>query len=577
MSLLRHTFLCSALALVVFPITGYANKVEKNVTQRPNILWLVSEDNSTYWVSCYGSPNAKTPNIDQLAAEGFRYTHCYDNSAVCAPTRNTWLTGIHCISTGNQPMRSFYEIPAEVLDHTYIDQLMAAGYQVSAKYKQDFNFEQRHWKKLKGNLKQDWGKIPGSKPFFIVRNYAESHESRAFPDKKKPVKTDPDSMTLHAYHPDLPAIRQSYARYTDAVANMDKRIGENIAWLKKTGQYENTIIIYCSDHGGVMPRSKRFMYNSGTHCPLVIRIPEKYKHLWPAEKPGSTVDRLVSFVDMPKTWLALTGAEIPETYQGTIFLGPDTEPEPDHHFAYRGRADEALDMARAIRDKHHTYIKNYYPYIPNGQHLTYQWRILATQAWEKHFKEGKTNPVQSRYFLPRETEQFFDDKADWANINNLIDQTQHQQKVASLKQALRQQQTQYFDSGLLPEDMRNRRAAKHGITLYQLVRDPKLYPLAQYLDAADLALGANPENLPAFVKNLSNSDEGMRWWAINGLKNLGPKAKSAQKEILHAAHNDTTQEVRILAAWILHDFGQVDAYRQVIDDIKKAGIQTKSH
>jgi len=580
MSVSRHATPSSVLSLLLLfalPLTGQASETQSVAAERPNILWLVSEDNSTYWVSCYGSPNAKTPNIDQLAAEGFRYTHCYDNSAVCAPTRNTWLTGIHCISTGNQPMRSFYEIPSEVLDHTYINQLMAAGYQVSAKYKQDFNFEQRHWKKLKGNLKQDWGKIPDGKPFFIVRNYAESHESRAFPDEKKPVKTDPATMSLHAYHPDLPAIRQSYARYSDTVAKMDQGIGANIKWLKKTGQYENTIIIYCSDHGGVMPRSKRFMYNSGTHCPLIIRIPEKFKQLWPAEKPGSTVDRLVSFVDMPKTWLSLAGAEVPDTYQGTVFLGPDTEPEPAHHFAYRGRADEALDMARAIRDKHHSYIKNYYPYIPNGQHLAYQWRILATQAWEQHFKEGKTNPVQSRYFLPRETEQFFDDKADWANINNLIDQAGHQQKIATLKQALRQQQIKYFDSGLLPEDMRNRRAAQHKLTLYELVRDPKLYPLERYLEAADMALAADPANLPIFVKNLTDPDAGMRWWAINGLKNLGSKAKSAQKQILHAAQHDSAQEVRILAAWILHDFGNVDVYREVMDGIKKTGIKTKSH
>ena len=582
MTLPHHSRLCTLLGLltlltiVALPLTGNANAAEKEALERPNILWLVSEDNSTYWVSCYGSPNAKTPNIDRLAAEGFRYTHCYDNSAVCAPTRNTWLTGIHCISTGNQPMRSFYEVPSEVLKNTYINQLMATGYMVSAKYKQDFNFEQSHWKNLKGNLKQDWKKTPNGKPFFIIRNYAESHESRAFPNNK-PVQTDPATMTLHAYHPDLPEIRQSYARYSDAVAKMDKNIGDNIKWLKKTGQYENTIIIYSSDHGGVMPRSKRFMYNSGTHCPLVIRIPEKYKHLWPAEKPGSTVDRLVSFVDMPKTWLSLAGAKIPETYQGTIFLGENTEPEPAHHFAYRGRADECLDMARAIRDKHHTYIKNYYPYIPNGQKLEYQWRIIATQAWEQHFKEGKTNPVQSRYFQPRETEQFFDDKADWANINNLSDQAEHQEKITSLKQALRQQQLKYYDSGLIPEDMRNRRATKHGLTLYELVRDPQLYPLEQYLDAADLALTADSAKLPQFVKNLTNPDGGIRWWAINGLKNLGSKAKPAQKEILHAAHNDPAQEVRILAAWILHDFGDVETYREIINSIKKTGIESKSH
>ena len=61
---------------------------------QPNILWVNSEDNGAQWLSCYGSPNAHTPNLDKLAAEGFRYTHCYSNSAVCAPTRTTWITAV---------------------------------------------------------------------------------------------------------------------------------------------------------------------------------------------------------------------------------------------------------------------------------------------------------------------------------------------------------------------------------------------------------------------------------------------------------------------------------------------------
>jgi arylsulfatase A-like enzyme len=564
-------------------ITGHAgvsreriNPPRGEAAALPNILWLVSEDNSPFWVSCYGSPNAKTPHIDQLAVEGFRYTHCYDNSAVCAPTRNTWLTGLHCISTGNQPMRSRYALPPEIYNQTYIDQLLAAGYNVSAKYKQDYNFSGRDGETLRGNLSKDWGQLPADQPFFIVRNYAESHESRAFP-KETPVRADPAAMVLHPYHPDLPGIRQSYARYTDSIAKLDERIGENIDWLKKTGRYEDTIIIYCSDHGGVLPRSKRFLYNSGTHCPLIVRIPEKFKHLWPAEKPGSTVDRLVSFVDMPKTWLSLAGAEIPSTYQGTIFLGEHTEPEPKHHFAYRGRADECLDMARAIRDKSHTYIKNYYPYIPNGQKLNYLWHIQATQVWEQHFLEGKTTPIQSQFFLLRPAHQFFDDVADYDNIQNLIDRPEHQETITSLQQALRQQQLEFYDSGLLPEDMRNRRAAEHQITLYELVRNPRLYPLEAYLDAADLALSRAPANLPTFLKNLSDPDEGLRWWAINGLKNLGPHAKSAHQEILQAAEHDSAQEVRLLAAWILHDFGETAVFENVIADIQKVGIQSVSH
>ena len=54
-------------------------------TEQPNVLWITSEDNSIEWVGCYGSKNAKTPNIDQLAKEGFRYLYCFDNGAVLLP------------------------------------------------------------------------------------------------------------------------------------------------------------------------------------------------------------------------------------------------------------------------------------------------------------------------------------------------------------------------------------------------------------------------------------------------------------------------------------------------------------
>ena len=100
--LFKFTFL--AFALTVFhPLPGKE--------QKPNVLWITSEDNSIEWVGCYGAKNAKTPHIDQLAKEGFRYLYCFDNGAVCAPTRSSWITGMHAISNGTQPMRSGFEIP----------------------------------------------------------------------------------------------------------------------------------------------------------------------------------------------------------------------------------------------------------------------------------------------------------------------------------------------------------------------------------------------------------------------------------------------------------------------------------
>ena len=104
---------------------------------QPNILWITSEDNSIEWVSCYGSKNAKTPHIDKLAEEGFRYLYCFDNGAVCAPTRSSWITGMHSISNGTQPMRSGFKIPHFI--SFYNELLQKAGYFTSNCSKTDYN------------------------------------------------------------------------------------------------------------------------------------------------------------------------------------------------------------------------------------------------------------------------------------------------------------------------------------------------------------------------------------------------------------------------------------------------------
>ncbi|MEO0414488.1 MAG: sulfatase, partial [Verrucomicrobiota bacterium] len=442
---------------------------------RPNILWITSEDNSISWVGCYGAKNVETPHIDQLAKEGFRYTHCFDNAAVCAPTRSTWITGHYAISMGTQPMRSRYPIPHDKIPY-YPDRLKAAGYHVTNGGKTDYNNGGR-------DDKECWLDADGKRPplkdgqkFFRIQNIGDSHESNGFPRKaghNGPLN-DPAKMQLHAYHPDLPDVRMTYATYADGVERMDAKVGETIAKLKEEGLYEDTIIIYCSDHGGVLPRSKRFLYSSGIHCPLIVRIPEKWKAWWPAETPGSTIDRIVSFVDMPKTWISLAGGDVPEGYQGRIFLGPDTEPAPEHHLSFRERADEACDMVRGMRDERYAYIKNYMPWAPNGQQLKYMYTMLATKAWHKHHKDGKTDGVTGRFFQPRVSEEFYDTVADFDNINNLIDAEEHQAKISELKVALRKKQLELFDSGLIPEAMRSHRAQSNSMTIYEMVRDPEL-------------------------------------------------------------------------------------------------------
>lgn len=537
--------------------------------ERPNILWITSEDNGISWVSSYGSTNARTPNIDQLAAEGFRYSYCFDNAAVCAPTRSCWITGMYGISNGTQPMRSRNEIPHDRISY-YPDLLRKAGYHTSNPGKTDYNIGGRDdydaWDVGKGaGTIYGWKKRQANQPFFAVVNIGDSHESRAHGDNEN-TRNNPAAMRLFSYHPDLPEIRKTYAKYADAVERMDEKVGKCLAELEKDGLSDSTIVIYNSDHGGVLARSKRFCYSSGIHCPLVVRVPEKFKHLYPANQPGEVIDRLVSFVDMPKTWLSLAGAEIPDTFQGTVFLGKGIEQEPAYHLAFRERADERLDCVRVIRDKRYAYHKNYMPYAPAGQHLAYLWKAEATPAWEQHHREGKTNEITGRFFEPRVSEEFFDNEKDFDNVYNLIKAKRHQERIAKLKHALRQRQLELYDSGLLPEQMRVRRAKENGLTIYEMVRDEKLYPLATYLDAADLALARDKTNLDTFVNYLSHEDEGLRWWGIVGLHLLDQQSAPATAA-LKAALSDDAHEIRMMAAWTLVKLGQSDQAITCLDDL----------
>ena len=323
----------TAFALALVLVSGLTRGAD-----RPNILWLVCEDSNVNWIGCYGNPEAKTPNIDAFAKQGFRYTHAYASAPVCAAQRSTWITGINSLSMGTHPMRSRYPIPHDLIKY-YPDSLRQAGYFTANHLKTDYNIGGRPdgscWDSNKPNA---WELRKPGQPFFQVINFNESHESHAQGDVTG-TRHSPGEVTLSKYHPDEMGIRMNYAKYYDAVEDMDIEIGKALQDLEKAGLAEDTIVIFNSDHGGVLPRSKRFLFDSGIHTPLIIRIPEKYRHLWPASAPGGTVDRLVSFLDLPKTWLSLTGAEIPAVMQGRVFIGPKAEPEPPYVFSFRERMD----------------------------------------------------------------------------------------------------------------------------------------------------------------------------------------------------------------------------------------------
>lgn len=551
-------------------LSAAASLTSARAAERPNILWLDAEDANIRWFGCYGNEEARTPNIDRLAAEGFQYLHAFANAPVSAPSRSTWITGMLAVSMGTYPMRSRYPIPHDMIRY-YPDYLREAGYFCTQPGKTDYNIagrpDQDAWEDA-----ADWSGRADGQPFFHVAHFGESHENRAFGDVTQ-SRHDPARQRLRAYHPDIPLIRMNYAHYADAVEELDHQIGRWLDRLSEEGLADNTIVIFTTDHGGVMPRSKRFLYDTGLRSPFIIRIPEKFSHLWPAERPGMTVDRLVSFVDMPKTWLSMAGANIPAHFHGRVILGPDQEPPRPTHFAFRGRMGEVIDEGRAVHDTRYLYIRNFLPRMTLGQHHTYQWRMQASRAWEAHHRAGLTDEVTGRFFRPREgAEELYDTWNDPDQVHNLVDDPDHQEILGKMRITLREWQLEVFDAGLLPETERLRRAEAHDTTIFEMVRDPFLYDLPAYLDAADLALAGDPAHTEELLALLDQDDLALRYWGAIGLLAMDAPAQRAL-DALDTLLMDESHEVRVIAAWTLLRAGRTDPARAVLLDL----LRTRSY
>jgi len=529
--------------------------------ERPNILWITSEDNGPF-LGCYGDPLAQTPHLDRLASQGVRYTRAFATSPVCSASRSSLITGLHNISIGLQHHRSRVALPAWV--RTYPEYLREAGYFCTNNVKTDYNFT--------GNQKAPWDECDNQatyahrqsgQPFFAIFNLTESHESQTFPSsvaKKRQNGTfpatprlKPEQISLPPYHPDLPAIRQEWVDYYDCVTAMDGKVGELLDELERAGLAEDTIVFYYSDHGGVVTRSKRFVYDTGTHVPLIVRFPERWRHLAPGA-PGSAIDRLVSFIDLPPTLYSLAGVPVPKQFQGTAFLGDQAGPAADHVFLYRGRMDGRYDMTRAVRDERYRYIRNYYPHRPNGQPYSYAYNAPTTPAWEAAFQAGRCNAVQAAYFLPRPAEEFYDTLADPWEVNNLAAEPAQAERMAHLREQCWADMAAVHDSGFIPEGMFTLKAGDGTIADY--VRGDA-YPYEQVKAVADAATSRDAGRLGDLVAALAAAEPLLRYWGAVGCPVLASQAAGANP-LLRGLLDDPIPSVRIAAAEALGYTGDVE-------------------
>jgi len=503
--------------------------------ERPNVLWIVSEDNAPY-LGCYGEPLARTPVLDGLAKQGVRYTNARSAAPVCAPSRSSIITGRYASALGTQNMRSRWDVPADI---RYLpESLREAGWYCTNNAKTDYNIGNDRIKQAWDECSKEahWRKRPVGKPFFCVFNIELTHES--WLHKRLPLTTDPAKVRVPAYLPDLPEVRQDIAQYHDRMTLMDARVGELLKQLADDGLSDSTIVVYYSDHAGALPRGKRFLYDSGTRVPLIIHVPERFKELAPQAMARVCTEQ-VCLMDMGPTTLSWCGVQLPAGIHGRAIAGPQRIAAPAFGFAFRDRMDERYDSSRAVYDGTLVYIRNYQPQVANGQHLTYLWKAASMRAWADAFAAGKLSAVQSAFFLPKPVEELYDSTVDPDNATNLAGDPARAGDLGRLRGALQAKLLAIRDTGFIPEPLLATLRADQTPMAY--AADDTRYPLARLIPLVDqMQIGRDAAAIEAA---LSDPLPVVRYWGATASYVLTNEPAG-----LAALLSDGNASVRVAAA-----------------------------
>ncbi len=336
---------------------------------RPNIVIITLHDTGKHF-GCYGTPGVETPNIDQLAAEGVRFEHCFCASPVCSPSRGAMMTGRYPQSNGlmglaHQPW--WWEMND---DEQHLSQLLTdCGYdthlfhiQHETKYpEQRLSFKQTHrctegahrptaievgntFASALPNLKQ------ADTPFYAAIGFFETHTRYDY-GGAKPINRD--QQVVPPFLRDDDWTRDHLAGLAGNLKQADNGVGLILQALKDNDLEENTLVIFTVDHGVEFGRRAKWScHDAGIEIGLIMR--------WPHGNvsDGKVVDSLVSNVDVLPTLLELIGADIPTNVQGQSFapiLRGDRTNEREAIFAmFTNNGDP-----RCVRTERYKLIRNF--------------------------------------------------------------------------------------------------------------------------------------------------------------------------------------------------------------------------
>ncbi len=409
----------------LLPITLPAN-------DSPNFLFIIADDCTHRDLGCYGG-QAKTPNIDQLASEGMRFTQCFQSAPMCSPTRHTIYTGLYPVTSGAYPNHTFAKKDTQSVVH-YLKPL---GYRVALSGKTHiapksvFPFE---YSGVDNNpdisaIDRFIGECKTSDEPFCL--FACSNEPHSPWNKGDKSQYDASSLTLPEYFVDTPETRSAMVAYLAEVSYFDWQVGQLLKLLDKHQLADNTIVVVVSEQGSSFPFGKWTLYDTGIQSACIVR--------WPGSvQPGSVTNAMIEYVDFLPTFIEAAGGSPADAIQGKSIL-PVLKGEAKTHkeFVYAEMTTRGINAGsdyfgiRSIRDAQYKYIVNFTPDVEFKNACT-ESDIFA--SWELRAKEGDPDAAEKvRRYQHRPAEELYAVNEDPLEWNNLADDP----KLSAIKDRLR--------------------------------------------------------------------------------------------------------------------------------------------
>lgn len=453
-----------------------------------NVILFVTDDQGQD-AGCYGNSVIQTPNLDALAADGTRFTHAFCTTASCSASRSVILTGLHNHANGHYGHAHTYHKFGSYPDiKTLPVRLAAAGYRTAlvGKYHvlpaATFEFQSKPKVNARNAVMmaeraREVIEADDERPFFLYFCTSDPHrgggrvdDDPLLPDRfgNQPgghrgvdeVQYDPRSVSVPAFLPDTPVCRAELAQYYQSVSRIDQGLGRLIDCLQRAGKYDDTLIIYISDHGIAFPGGKTNVYEPGLRAPCIVRSPD-------VDQRGVVSDAMLSWVDLTPTILEFAGA-LPSPAETGEAANGDKYPLQGRSFlsivgqshaagwdeVYASHTFHEITMyypMRVVRERRYKLIWNLAHDLP----YPFASDLWAAPTWQAQYRQGMDAMYGQRTvgdYIHRAEFELFDLDRDPHEATNLADDDAHAETLARLKHKLKAFQRRTRDPWILKWD-----------------------------------------------------------------------------------------------------------------------------